>query len=350
MISTSHKTCSRCQSLRVVVLASGQGIRFAPLTNFLPKPLLPAANRPLLEHLLHSLEGTGVTDVLITVGHLASVLEKFIPQFSTDLPITIVPAPHWRRGPLASFTSVIPHLKDDKEPFLLLPCDIFLSTRNIKLLCETSSDFALLYDSQTFHPGSNIILDVKGQVTQLARSSIPITKGFSSLPALRATSALFDMMKWSNRDVTTTVFELLQLWIAKGRQISGIPIIPDVWFDVDTPQTLLDLNNYLLTTGWPPTLTPTGTYLSPNKQLTGPIKTSEVFIGQQTRLEGPVLIGSGVRIGEGCFISDGTTLGASTLIRNNTALQRCLTLPQTEVPTCADLQNVILDTEGNAIR
>jgi NDP-sugar pyrophosphorylase family protein len=157
-------------------------------------------------------------------------------------------------------------------------------------------------------------------------------------------------MEWPESGSTTTVFELLQVWIAKGNPLLGISMIPEEWFDVDTPQTLLNLNHHLLTSGWPPTPFPTGTYLPPNEQLSGPIQTATLTIGQASRLTGPVLIGPGVRIGSNCYIGDSTTLGGSTVIHDNTALERCITLPQTEIPACADLHNTILDSKGNAIR
>ncbi len=334
--------------LRAVVLASGQGTRFTPLTNYLPKPLLPAANNSLLEHLFNILKEAGVTDIIITTGHLAPQLEKYFEEVSPGFSVTLVPAPNWRKGPLASLSSVIPYLKENDEPFLLLPCDLYLSAHNIGLLCNASSEFALLYDSQTFRPGPNLLLDEKLQVTHLTRSSIPLANGFSCLPALRASSTLFDIMKWDGNK--TTVFDLLQLWIAKGRLLSGISIVPDTWFDVDAPQNLINLNHYLLTTGWPPTPIPNGTYLPLNTQLSGPVQTPGIIIGKRTRIDGPVLLGSGVRIGDDCYVADGTTLGDATVIHDNAALQRCITLPQTEIPACTNLHNAILDTRGNAIR
>lgn len=333
-----------------MVLASGQGTRFTPITNYLPKPLLPAANYSLLEHLLNALKEAGVTEVIITAGHLAEQLEKFITKISPNFSLTIVPAPQWRQGPLASLSSAIPFLRENDEPFLLLPCDLFLSAQNIRLLCDSSSEFALLYDSQKFRPGPTLAIDSDFQVTRLARSSVPLTNGYSLLPALRATPALFDIGKWPKSGNTTTVFELLQLWISKGRPLFGVSMIPGDWFDVDTPLNLINLNHYLLTTGWPPTPIPNGTYLPPDAELSGPTKIQGAILGQKTRLVGPMLLGPGVRIGDNCHVDGGTTLGESTVIHNNSALHRCITLPQTEIPACSDLHDTILDTKGNAIR
>ncbi|MDX1747773.1 MAG: sugar phosphate nucleotidyltransferase, partial [Halobacteriales archaeon] len=43
-----------------VVLAAGEGTRLRPMTHNRPKPMLPAANRPILEHVLDALVHAGV--------------------------------------------------------------------------------------------------------------------------------------------------------------------------------------------------------------------------------------------------------------------------------------------------
>ncbi len=51
------------------MLAGGEGTRLRPLTYATPKPLLPIANRPFLEHQLTWLAGHGVTDVVLSIGY-----------------------------------------------------------------------------------------------------------------------------------------------------------------------------------------------------------------------------------------------------------------------------------------
>lgn len=51
-----------------VVLAGGRGSRLAPLTDTLPKQLLPAANEPILERILRQLAAAGIADVVVVLG------------------------------------------------------------------------------------------------------------------------------------------------------------------------------------------------------------------------------------------------------------------------------------------
>ena len=63
--------------MKAVVLAGGKGTRLAPYTKILPKPLLPIGEMPILEILLRQMRHSGVEDVILTVGHLAELLQVF---------------------------------------------------------------------------------------------------------------------------------------------------------------------------------------------------------------------------------------------------------------------------------
>jgi NDP-sugar pyrophosphorylase family protein len=68
--------------MKAVVLAGGKGTRLAPYTKILPKPLLPIGEMPILEILLRQLKHAGVEDVILTVGHLAELLQVFFQDGS----------------------------------------------------------------------------------------------------------------------------------------------------------------------------------------------------------------------------------------------------------------------------
>ncbi len=64
--------------MKGMILAAGEGKRLRPLTNHLPKPMLPLADRPLLEHIITHLRDCGVTELAINLYHLpAAVMDYF---------------------------------------------------------------------------------------------------------------------------------------------------------------------------------------------------------------------------------------------------------------------------------
>jgi mannose-1-phosphate guanylyltransferase/phosphomannomutase len=62
--------------MKAVVMAGGEGTRLRPMTSSMPKPLLPVVNRPIMEHVLHLLKRHGLTDVVVTVQFLASLVRN----------------------------------------------------------------------------------------------------------------------------------------------------------------------------------------------------------------------------------------------------------------------------------
>ena len=60
--------------MHAMILAAGQGTRLRPLTETSPKPMLPLAGKPLLEHLIDLLRHHGVTDVAINLHHLPEAI------------------------------------------------------------------------------------------------------------------------------------------------------------------------------------------------------------------------------------------------------------------------------------
>ncbi|MGJ4076208.1 sugar phosphate nucleotidyltransferase [Corynebacterium macclintockiae] len=59
-----------------VILVGGKGTRLRPLTNSIPKPMLPVAGAPFLEHLLSRIKEAGMTHVVLGTSFKAEVFEE----------------------------------------------------------------------------------------------------------------------------------------------------------------------------------------------------------------------------------------------------------------------------------
>ncbi|HIE65802.1 MAG: nucleotidyltransferase family protein [Nitrospira sp.] len=63
--------------MKAMILAAGLGTRLRPLTNDLPKPLLPIGGQPLIFHHLELLKNHGITDIIINVHyHGDKIIER----------------------------------------------------------------------------------------------------------------------------------------------------------------------------------------------------------------------------------------------------------------------------------
>jgi NDP-sugar pyrophosphorylase family protein len=64
--------------MRAMVLAAGLGARLEPLTQFLPKPLLPVVNRPVIHHVVNHLRAHGIVDVAVNVHAFAETVQAYL--------------------------------------------------------------------------------------------------------------------------------------------------------------------------------------------------------------------------------------------------------------------------------
>ena len=84
-------------SLSAVVMAGGYGSRLMPLTESVPKPMLPVGDRPLLERTIQQLRRSGIREVHLTTHYLPEAIEEHfgdgtafgvkLAYFNEDLPL-----------------------------------------------------------------------------------------------------------------------------------------------------------------------------------------------------------------------------------------------------------------------
>ncbi len=63
--------------MKAVILAGGLGTRLQPYTTFLPKPMLPLGEKPLLEHLIEWNRKNGIKSVVLCVSYLRRAIEDY---------------------------------------------------------------------------------------------------------------------------------------------------------------------------------------------------------------------------------------------------------------------------------
>ncbi|MBI3947777.1 MAG: mannose-1-phosphate guanyltransferase [Armatimonadetes bacterium] len=107
--------------MKAVVMAGGEGSRLRPLTCNRPKPLVPIANKPIMQHILELLVRHGLTDVTSTLFYLADEIETYFgdgSEFGVRMHYTVEETP---LGTAGSVKQAEPRLRDGT--FLILSGD-----------------------------------------------------------------------------------------------------------------------------------------------------------------------------------------------------------------------------------
>lgn len=73
--------------MRALILAAGLGSRLAPITDELPKVMIPVNGKPIIMKQIDNLHENGITDITVISGYKAEILEERIHEIFPDIKI-----------------------------------------------------------------------------------------------------------------------------------------------------------------------------------------------------------------------------------------------------------------------
>jgi len=106
--------------MRAIILAGGKGVRLAPLTEVIPKSLVPVGGKPILELVIRQLKGYGFTHITLAVGYLAQLIEAYFQdgaQWGVRIDYSVESSPLGTAGPLALIEGL-------SDTFLVMNADV----------------------------------------------------------------------------------------------------------------------------------------------------------------------------------------------------------------------------------
>lgn len=118
--------------MKAMIFAAGLGTRLRPLTNTMPKALVPVAGKPMLEHVITKLKSSGFDDITINIHHLGQQIIDFLKahdNFGVTIHISDEREKLLDTG--GGIKKARAFLGNDDEPFLVHNVDI-LSNVDLK--------------------------------------------------------------------------------------------------------------------------------------------------------------------------------------------------------------------------
>lgn len=152
--------------MKAFLLAAGEGRRLRPLTNTIPKCLVPIQGTPLLGIWLRLFELHGISSVLVNLHHFHDQVAAFLASFPTTVTIETVHEPRL----LGSAGTVLTNraFVEDDESFLIAYADNLtcVDLRKMIRFHETRSEILTLAVSPTDRPREKgtVVLGAAGEV------------------------------------------------------------------------------------------------------------------------------------------------------------------------------------------
>lgn len=124
--------------MNAFIFAAGLGTRLKPLTDTMPKALVPVGGKPLLYHVIEKLKSAGIKKIVINIHHFGEMIIEYVKE-NNNFGIEIVFSDE--RQMLLETGGAIKHAVDllGDEPFLIHNVDI-LSNVDIKALINAHTE------------------------------------------------------------------------------------------------------------------------------------------------------------------------------------------------------------------
>jgi len=229
---------------RALILAAGEGTRLRPLTLDRPKPMLPIAGRPLLEHTVRWLHSFGVREIAINLHYRRqAIVDYFGDGAAWDVRITYSEEDSIL-GTAGAVRKLAPFLA--VGPFLVVYGDV-LTDLDLQALLDhhraaAARDPATLITMSLYHvPNPTEVglveLDADGRITRFVEKPRPeeVFTDLASAGVLVAEPAVVDAIPPATfYDFGRDLFPRL---LAQGASLYGWVIPPDAYLlDIGTPE------------------------------------------------------------------------------------------------------------------
>jgi len=314
------------RTMDAVLLSGGVGTRLRPLTYDRPKPLLPVANRPMVEHILDRLPDE-VDRAILAAGYRVEQIRDWADALDHRVEVVVVEEDE----PLGT-GGAVKNVEDElRGPFLCFNGDV-LSSAPLERMIERRREanargaIALWEVDEPQHYG---VVERDGdRITRFVEKPDP---GEAPSSLINAGTYCFglevlDMIE-PNRKVSLE-HEVFPAIVEKGEGLVGVPF-DGHWVDCGRPEVYLEAHNILLdgearlaegarlegaVDGW--ASLGAGARVGPGAVVRDSVLLEEATVREGAKLEAAV-VGAGATVGEdarlqGCVVADGETIPEGT--------------------------------------
>jgi mannose-1-phosphate guanylyltransferase len=275
--------------VQALVLAGGEGTRLRPLTNTVPKPVLPLVNRPFLTYMIEWLAAHGFTEVVMSCMFMAGDIRRVLGDREwkgTRLHYVEEPEPRGTAGAVKFAETVL------DERFAVLNGDI-LTDFDVSALWRAHGELggrATITLMEVDDPSAYglVLRDADDAVTDFIEKPdhAPPGGAFVNAGAYVLEHDVLDLMP-NDRPVS---FEREVFPSLVGDGLYGFPT-EGYWLDIGTPERYLEATRYLL-----------------QRSLGGDIAAGEACQIASTARVGPLTV-----LGDLCHVDDGAVVERAVL-------------------------------------
>ncbi|MDD4307259.1 MAG: sugar phosphate nucleotidyltransferase [Thermoplasmata archaeon] len=329
--------------MKAVILAAGEGTRLRPFTNSEPKPMIPIANRPILEYGIDALAKNGITDITMVVGYRK---ERIMSHFEdgSDWKVKIHYVDQKKRVAHAGTAYALSMVSSEVQgDFLLLPGDNIISPGLIGNLLDSKGKYRLVVtESET--PSKYGVVELSGDtVVNIVEKPETHISNLISTGIYKFSDEIFPVIdkviksgKYGLTSVLQTIIPTTKVTAVKTSK---------VWSDVVYPWDILTMNAVALRK----CVSQTSGTVDKGVTLKGSVTIGKgSVIRSGTHIMGPVVIGEGCEIGPSVCIYPSTSIGNNVRIGPFTIVENSVLMNDVQLSSGSYISHSVIG-EGTEI-
>lgn len=300
-----------------MILAAGLGTRLSPITNSIPKPLVPVLNLPNIVHAIHLLKRSGVKEIVINLHHLAEQIREYLgsgDRFGVRIHYSIENELLGTGGGVKKAEHLF-----CGDPIVIVNCDFIC---DFDLYAALKRHFerkavATMILTKTKESYTPVYFDDQGHLTGIGNGSGPFAT-FTGIHVLSssALSLLRPAFSGINHDLYPTLAQ------SRGAYVD---FVRGFWLDTGDTRAIFESSLQLLD----------------RLPSSGVLRESITRNLDYCETEPNVWIPSGKKIGEGVVIRGPSVIGSPELLSKGASITRAVLSPETIIDGACVIENVI---------
>ncbi|WP_435196410.1 sugar phosphate nucleotidyltransferase [Natronomonas sp. EA1] len=312
-----------------VVLAAGEGTRLRPLTRNRPKPMLPAANRPILEYVLDTLVAAGIEELVLVVGYRKERVQEHFGHAYRGVPITYAV----QEKQLGSGHALLQAREAVDGPMLVVNGDRIVAegiVADVRETFERTGEAALaVLDHDAAHRYGAVTLE-GDHVTEIIEKPSEGSHRLINAGIYAFDESVFDAIEQA--PAAEGAFPLpsaIEYLIDEDGPIHAVRT-DGMWVDATYPWDLLTVARRVLAEGW---------VEEPGE--------GDVYVHDSARvhpdatLAGPVAVGPDSEVGAGAVVGPNVALGRNVTVEANATVVDSVVDSDTRVGAGATLVDTV---------
>ncbi|UCF08816.1 MAG: NTP transferase domain-containing protein [Thermoplasmata archaeon] len=315
--------------MKALILAAGEGTRMRPLTANTPKPLIPVAGKPFLQHIIETLSEQQITDIYLLIGWKDRKIKEYFGD-GKDFDVNVrYLYQEERLGTAHAVGLASPVLDSD---FLCLNGDIVVTSAYIQgiLKFHKESKGNVMSLAKVKSPERFGVVELEGErIKDIIEKPKTPTSNLINAGIYIFTKEVFEAIEQTELSARGEyeITDTIKLMMA-GSDVYG-HVLDEPWVEIGMPWDLLNANKRLMA--------------SLESQVSGEIEKyteiqGAVRIGKGTKIKngsyliGPTIIGENCSIGPNCMIRPYTVVGNGCKVGNAVEIKNSLVMDSSNVP------------------